>query len=90
MSVSDRVLIAPAMTVGIVVFGLVFLSPGSRIGRINPPPSGRRLRRGRRVLRAARDPVERAGIFFASFALIVLSGLVVDSVRETVGLLLGR
>jgi hypothetical protein len=27
---------------------------------------------------------------FAAFALIALAGLVVDSVRETVGLLLGR
>ena len=29
-------------------------------------------------------------VAFASFALIALAGLVVDSVRETVGLLLGR
>jgi hypothetical protein len=29
-------------------------------------------------------------VAFASFALIALVGLVVDSVRETVGLLLGR
>jgi hypothetical protein len=29
-------------------------------------------------------------VAFAAFALIALTGLVVDSVRETVGLLLGR
>jgi hypothetical protein len=29
-------------------------------------------------------------VAFASFALIAVGGLVVDSVRETVGLLLGR
>ena len=80
---------APAMTVGIVVFGLVFLT-GLALGT-----------RTRRPLATAGVVV---GAFcallvmqtnepfaaFAAFALIALAGLVIDSVRETVGLLLGR
>ena len=80
---------APAMTVGIVVFGLVFLA-GLAIGT-----------RTRRPLATACVVVgafcallviqtSEPFVAFAAFALIALVGLVVDSVRETVGLLLGR
>lgn len=77
------------MTVGIVVFGMVFIG-GLWLGA-----------RTRRPLATAcvvvgafcallviqtNDPY----VAFASFALIALLGLVVDSVRETVGLLLNR
>jgi hypothetical protein len=77
------------MTVGIVVFGLVFLA-GLVVGT-----------RTRRPLATAAIVVgafsallviqtNEPFVAFASFALIAVGGLVVDSVRETVGLLLGR
>ena len=77
------------MTLGIVVFGLVFLA-GLVIGTMTRRP----LSTACVVVGAfcallviqANEPF----VAFASFALIVLAGLVVDSVRETVGLLLGR
>ncbi len=77
------------MAVGIVVFGLVFLG-GLAVGTKTRRP----LAIAAVVVGAfcallviqANDPF----VAFASFALIVLGGLVVDSVRETVGLLLGR
>src|SRR4026209_96996 len=80
---------APAMTVGIVVFGLVFLA-GLAIGTKTRRP----LATACVVVGAfcallviqTNDPF----VAFAAFALIALTGLVVDSVRETVGLLLGR
>lgn len=78
-----------AMTVGIVVFGLVFLA-GLAIGTKTRRP----LATACVVVGAfcallviqTNDPF----VAFAAFALIALVGLVVDSVRETVGLLLGR
>jgi hypothetical protein len=77
------------MTVGIIVFGLVFLG-GLMLGTRTRRP----LAIAAVVLGAfcallviqTNDPF----VAFASFALIALAGLVVDSVRETVGLLLGR
>jgi hypothetical protein len=77
------------MAVGIVVFGLVFLI-GLALGT-----------RTRRPLAAACVVVgafcallviQANGPFaaFTAFALIAIGGLVIDSVRETVGLLLGR
>jgi hypothetical protein len=77
------------MTVGIVVFGLVFLA-GLVVGT-----------RTRRPLATASVVVgafcallviqtNEPFVAFASFALIALGGLVLDSVRETVGMLLGR
>jgi hypothetical protein len=77
------------MTVGIVVFGLVFLG-GLLLGA-----------KTRRPLAIAAVVVgafcallviqtNEPFVAFASFALIALGGLVVDSVRETIGLLLGR
>jgi hypothetical protein len=77
------------MTVGIVVFGLVFLG-GLMLGTRTRRP----LAIAAVVLGAfcallviqTNEPF----VAFASFALIALAGLVADSVRETVGLLLGR
>jgi hypothetical protein len=77
------------MTLGIVVFGLVFLA-GLVLGT-----------RTRRPLATAAVVVgafcallviqtNEPFVAFASFALIALGGLVLDSVRETLGLLLGR
>jgi len=77
------------MTVGIVVFGLVFLG-GLAVGT-----------KTRRPLAIAAVVVgafsallviqtNEPFVAFAAFALIALAGLVADSVRETVGLLLGR
>ena len=80
---------APAMTVGIVVFGLVFLA-GLAIGtRTRRPLAVASVVVGAfsgLLVIQANEPF----VAFASFALIALVGLVVDSVRETVGLLLGR
>ena len=78
-----------AMTVGIVVFGLVFLG-GLMVGT-----------KTRRPLAIAAVVVgafsallviqtNEPFVAFAAFALVALAGLVADSVRETVGLLLGR
>lgn len=77
------------MTLGIVVFGLVF-GAGLVLGTLTRRP----LATACLVVGAfaallviqAHDPF----VAFAAFALIGLAGLVVDSVRETVGLLLGR
>jgi hypothetical protein len=77
------------MAIGIVVFGLVFLA-GLVVGT-----------RTRRPLATAAVVVgafcallviqtNEPFVAFASFALIAVGGLVVDAVRETVGLLLGR
>ena len=78
-----------AMVLGIVVFGAVFLV-GLALGTVTRRP----LATASLVVAAfvavlvvqTHEPL--AG--FAVFALIALVGLVVDSVRETVGLLLGR
>ena len=77
------------MLLGIVVFGAVFL-----VGLALGPVTRRPLATASLVVAAfvallvvqTHEPL--AG--FAVFALISLAGLVVDSVRETVGLLLGR
>jgi hypothetical protein len=77
------------MTLGIVVFGLVFVA-GLALGTITRRP----LTTACIVVGAfaallvlqAHDPF----VAFAAFALIGLAGILVDSVRETVGLLLGR
>ncbi len=77
------------MVIGIVVFGAVFLV-GLALGTMTRRP----LTTASFVVAAfvsllvvqTHEPL--AG--FAAFALIALAGLVVDSVRETVGLLLGR
>jgi hypothetical protein len=77
------------MAVGIVVFGLVFLG-GLAVGTKTRRP----LAIAAVVVGAfcallvvqTNDPF----VAFASFELIALAGLVLDSVRETVELLLGR
>jgi hypothetical protein len=77
------------MAVGVVVFGLVFLG-GLAVGTKTRRP----LAIAAVVVGAfcallvvqTNDPF----VAFASFALIALAGLVLDSVRETVELLLGR
>ncbi|HEU5279669.1 MAG TPA: hypothetical protein VFU26_12295 [Gaiellaceae bacterium] len=77
------------MTVGIVVFALVFIA-GLALGTMTRRP----LATACVVVGAfcallviqANEPF----VAFAAFALIALGGLVVDTVRETVGLLLGR
>ena len=77
------------MTVGIVVFGLVFLT-----GLAAGTKTRRPLAIAAVVLGAfcALLVIQTSEPFVAcaAFALIALGGLVVDSVRETVGLLLGR
>ncbi len=77
------------MTLGIVVFGLVF-GAGLVLGTLTRRPLATACLvvgafAGLLVIQA-HDPF----VAFAAFALIGLAGLVVDSVRETVGLLLGR
>ena len=77
------------MALGIIVFGLVFVA-----GLVLGTKTRRPLPTACLVVGAfcgllviqANEPF----VAFASFALIALGGLVVDSVRETVGLLLGR
>lgn len=77
------------MTLGIVVFGLVFVA-GLGLGTITRRP----LTTACIVMGAfaallvlqAHDPF----VAFAAFALIGLAGILIDSVRETVVLLLGR
>jgi hypothetical protein len=77
------------MTVGIVVFALVFIA-GLAVGTMTRRP----LATACVVVGAfcgllviqSNEPY----VAFAVFALIALGGLVVDSVRETVELLLGR
>ncbi|MEI7760972.1 MAG: hypothetical protein WCJ67_09410 [Thermoleophilia bacterium] len=77
------------MVVGIIVLGAVFLA-GLALGTVTRRP----LTTASLVLAAfvgvlvmqTHEPLAA----FAAFALIALTGLIVDSVRETVGLLLGR
>lgn len=77
------------MTLGIVVFGAVFLV-GLALGTTTRRP----LTTASLVVGAfaavlvaqAHEPF----VAFAAFALISLAGFVADSVRETMGLLLGR
>ena len=77
------------MTVGIVIFGLVFIG-GLSIGtRTRRPLATAGVVAGAfsaLLVIQANDPF----VAFAAFALISLAALVVDSVRETVGILLGR
>jgi len=77
------------MTVGIVVFALVFIA-GLTLGtRTRRPLATACVVVGAfcaLLVIQANEPF----VAFAAFALIVLVGLVVDSVRETVELLLGR
>jgi hypothetical protein len=77
------------MTLGVIVFAAVFL-----VGLVLGSATRRPLAIASVVVGAftallvvqAHEPFAA----FAAFAMIALAGLVVDSVRETVGLLLGR
>ena len=77
------------MTIGIVVFGTVFLA-GLGLGTMTRRPLAMACvvvgAFAALLVLQSHEPF----VAFAAFALIALSGLVVASVRETVGLLLGR
>ena len=77
------------MLIGIVIFGAVFLlglALGTRTRR--PLATASLVVASFVSVLVVQTHEPLAG--FAAFALIALAGLVVDSVRETVGLLLGR
>ena len=80
---------APPMAVGIVVFGIVFLA-GLALGTRTRYPLAIAGIVGGAFCALIVIQANAPFVAFASFALIALAGLVVDSVRETVGLLLGR
>ena len=77
------------MLLGIVVFGAVFLT-GLALGTVTRRPLATACvvvgAFAALLVLQAHEPF----VAFAAFALIAVGGLVVDSVRETVGLLLGR
>jgi hypothetical protein len=77
------------MTLGIVVFGAVFLV-GLGLGTVTrrPLPTAALVVGAFVALLTAQAHQPFAA--FAAFALIALTGLIADSVRETVTLLLGR
>jgi len=77
------------MVLGIVVFGAVFLV-GLALGTVTRRPftTASLVTAAFVALLVVQTHEPMAG--FAAFALISLLGLVVDSVRETVGLLLNR
>lgn len=77
------------MTLGIVLFGAVFLV-GIALGTVTRRPlvTASIVVAAFVALLVVQTHEPSAG--FAAFALIAVAGLVVDSVRETVGILLGR
>ena len=77
------------MTVGIVVFGLVFLT-GLALGTMTRRPLATACVVVGAFCALLVLQTNEPFAAFAAFALIALAGLVIDSVRETVGLLLGR
>jgi hypothetical protein len=77
------------MTVGIVLFGLVFLG-GLALGTKTRRPLAIAAVVGGAFCALLVIQTNEPFVAFAAFALIALGGLVVDSVRETVELLLGR
>lgn len=78
-----------AMTLGIVVFGAAFLV-GLALGTSTRRPLTTACLVVGAVTGVLVAQTHEPFAAFAAFALITLAGLVVDSVRETVGLLLGR
>jgi hypothetical protein len=77
------------MTLGLLVFGAAFLVGLGLGATTRRPLTAACVTCGAVVgvlMAQAHEPFEA----FAAFALIGLTGLVTDSVRETVGLLLGR
>lgn len=77
------------MTLGIVVFGSIFLAALALGTMTRRPIATASLVVGAVVALLALQAQEPF-VAFAMFALIAVGGLVLDSVRETVGLLLGR
>ncbi|HJU46936.1 MAG TPA: hypothetical protein VJ689_02310 [Gaiellaceae bacterium] len=77
------------MTLGIVVFGAAFLA-GLALGTATRRPlaTAALVVGGFTALLVAQT--HEPFVAFAAFALLALAGLVADSVRETVGLLLNR
>jgi hypothetical protein len=77
------------MTIGILVFGAVFLT-GLALGTITHRPFATACvvvaSFVSLLLLQGHDPF----VAFAAFSLISLAAMVADSVRETVGILLGR
>jgi hypothetical protein len=77
------------MTLGVIVFAAVFLlglALGSATRRPLPIASLVVGAFAALLVVQSHEPF----VAFAAFALVALAGLVADSVRETVGLLLGR
>jgi hypothetical protein len=77
------------MTLGIVVFGAVFLI-GLGLGTMTRRPLPTACLVVGAFVALLTAQAHEPFVAFATFSLIVLGGLVADSVRETLGLLLGR
>ena len=77
------------MVIGIIVFGSVFLV-GLALGTVTRRPFATASLVVAAFVSVLVVQTHEPLAGFAVFALISLAGLVVDSVRETVGLLLGR
>ena len=77
------------MVLGIIVFGAVFLV-GLALGTVTRRPLATASLVVAAFVAAVVLQTHEPAAGFAAFALISLLGLVVDSVRETVGLLIGR
>jgi hypothetical protein len=77
------------MTLGIVVFALVFLV-GLGLGSVTRRPFATACLVVGAFAALLVIQVHEPFVAFAAFALVAVGGLVLDSVRETVGILLGR
>ncbi|MGZ8717429.1 MAG: hypothetical protein ACXWYO_09990 [Gaiellaceae bacterium] len=77
------------MLLGIVVFGAVFLV-GLALGTVTRRPLATASLVVAAFVAAVVLQTHEPEVGLAAFALISLLGLVADSVRETVGLLIGR
>jgi hypothetical protein len=77
------------MTLGIVVFGAAFLV-GLALGTSTRRPFAVTGVVFGSVLAILLAQTHESFVAFAAFALVSLCGLVADTVRETLGLLLGR
>jgi len=77
------------MTLGIVVFGAVFLV-GLAVGTTTRRPLATAAVVVGGFVGVLVSQTHEPFAAFATFSLISLTGLVLDSMRETVGLLLGR
>ncbi len=77
------------MALGIVVFGAVFLT-GLALGTVTRRPLATASVVVGAFVAVIVLQTHEPGAGLAAFALIALLGLIVDSVRETVGLLIGR